>query len=329
MSRRFCGHPLAYISVAAVSLFTATSTIAEEAPATPSPRAGIEEIVVTAQKREENVNDIGMSIQAATGDRLTQLGITDTSQLDRVVSGFNSNVTYYGTSIYTIRGVGFQDTALASQPTVSVYIDEMPLQFSAMTQGAILDLQRVEALKGPQGTLFGQNATGGAVNYIANKPTDSFESGVDASYGRFETGDLTGYVSGPITDQLHYRFAARVINSGTWQETYVDGADLPPDPDWVTNGRTYEFEDEWGEQEFYNVRASLLWEPNEDLSALFTFSGFRDKGQSQMPQMVGIAPLNQTATLNPLIANYPAAPRDAQAASWGPCVNESGGPPCN
>ena len=101
---------------------------------------------------------------------------------------------------------------------MSVYIDEMPLQFSEMTQGAIIDLQRVEALKGPQGTLFGQNATGGAVNYIANKPTESFESGVDASYGRFETGDLTGYVSGPITDQLHYRVAARVINSGTWQE---------------------------------------------------------------------------------------------------------------
>ena len=148
-----------------------------------------------------------MSIQAATGRQLEQMGINDTSQLDRVVTGFNSNVTYYGTAIYTIRGVGFQDTALASGPTVSVYIDQMPLQFSVLTQGAILDLERVEALKGPQGTLFGQNATGGAINYVANKPTEEFESGVDASYGRFDTFDGIGFVSGPVSDTLRYRVA--------------------------------------------------------------------------------------------------------------------------
>ena len=164
----------------------AVSALAEEATAPPR-TSGVEEIIVTAQKREENINDVGMSIQAATGRQLEQMGINDTSQLDRVVTGFNSNVTYYGTAIYTIRGVGFQDTALASGPTVSVYIDQMPLQFSVLTQGAILDLERVEALKGPQGTLFGQNATGGAINYVAKKPTEEFESGIDVSYGRFET----------------------------------------------------------------------------------------------------------------------------------------------
>ena len=70
----------------------------------------IEEIIVTAQKREESINEVGMSVQAATGDQLFDLGITETSQLYKVVTGFNSNVTYYGTEIYTIRGVGFQDT---------------------------------------------------------------------------------------------------------------------------------------------------------------------------------------------------------------------------
>ena len=106
------------------------------APAPAQEGAGrrmIEEIVVTAQKREQSINEVGMSIQAATGDRLNELGITEPSELFKVVSGFNSNVTYYGTTIYTIRGVGFQDTALASSPTVSVYLDETPLPYSVMT----------------------------------------------------------------------------------------------------------------------------------------------------------------------------------------------------
>jgi iron complex outermembrane receptor protein len=193
----------------------------------------IEEIVVTAQKREESINEVAMSIQAATGERLTELGITDTADLFKVVSGFSSNVTYYGTSIYTIRGVGFQDTALASSPTVSVYLDETPLAYSVLTQGVSLDLQRVEVLKGPQGTLFGQNATGGAVNYVANKPTETFEAGVDASVGRFNTIDVQGFVSGPVSDTLSYRLAGRTINSDGWQKQYTSADSHAPDPYWT------------------------------------------------------------------------------------------------
>ena len=250
-------------------------------------RLVIEEIVVTAQKREESINDVGMSIQAATGDRLYELGITDPSELYKVVSGLNSNVTYYGTTIYTIRGVGFQDTALASSPTVSVYLDENPLPYSVMTQGVSLDLQRVEVLKGPQGTLFGQNATGGAVNYVANKPTEVFESGVEASYGRFDTVDLQGFVSGPLSDSLGYRVAARVLNSGGWQKLYSDPDDLAPDPYWTeleptAPARDYSIDGKAGDQDFFTWRASLLFEPNDRLSALFTTTGFRDRGDSQL-----------------------------------------------
>lgn len=302
---------------------------APAAPAEPDRSSGVEEIIVTAQKREENINDIGMSIQAATGEQLSELGITDPAQLDKVVTGFNYNVTYYGTPIYTIRGVGFQDTALASGPTVSIYLDQMPLPFSVMAAGATLDLERVEALKGPQGTLFGQNATGGAVNYIANKPSESFEAGFDASYGRFNTVDLTGYVSGPITETLAVRFAANVRNSGPWQKSYTKDLALPPDPYWTANGRSYRRDYESGDQEFYNMRGSLLWQPNDRLSALFTANGFIDKGDSQMPQLFGIAPLNNTSPLNPLVRDYPASPRNPRAADWGPCVNVSGGDPAN
>jgi len=302
-------------------------------------RSGVEEIVVTAQKREESINDIGMSVQAATGEKLTELGITDTSELYKVVSGFNSNVTYYGTEVYTIRGIGFQDTALASSPTVSVYLDEMPRQFAALTPGLTLDLQRVEVLKGPQGTLFGQNATGGAVNYIANKPTQEFEAGLTASYGTFETADLEGFVSGSLTETLGFRLAVRSIQSGDWQERYTDPSTQAPDPYWVgteLGERNYSFDDEAGERDFLTGRLLLQWDPSDKFSALATFSGFIDEGDTLRPQLAGIAPLSPptdptdtTGGLNPLVSEYPFAPSKAEAADWGPCVNVDGGTPAN
>ena len=174
----------------------------------------VQELIVTAQKREESINDVPMSVSAASGETLTELGIQDTSQLVKIIPGFNYTPSYYGTPVYSIRGVGFLDTSLAASPTVSVYVDEAPLPYSIMTQGASLDLERVEVLKGPQGTLFGMNATGGAINYVAGKPTEDFRAGFDASYGRFNTVDLQGFVSGPITPTLSGRIALRLIRSG-------------------------------------------------------------------------------------------------------------------
>ena len=158
------------------------------------------------------------------------------------------------------------DTALASGPTVSVHIDQTPLPFSAMTNGVSLDLQRVEALKGPQGTLFGQNATGGAVNYIANKPTETFESGLDVSRGRFNTRDITGFVSGPLSETLQYRVAARLLHSSAWQRSYTDQSALPADPYWTRAGDTYSFDKKAGDQDFWTARVAMQWQPTASIA---------------------------------------------------------------
>ncbi|HYE45835.1 MAG TPA: TonB-dependent receptor, partial [Caulobacter sp.] len=266
--------------------------------------ATVQELVVTAQKREESINDVPMSVSAATGETLNELGITDTSQLVKIVPGFNYTPSYYGTPVFSIRGVGFLDTSLAASPTVSVYVDEAPLPYSIMTQGATLDLERVEVLKGPQGTLFGMNATGGAINYVANKPTETFTAGLDASYGRFNTVDLQGFVSGPITETLRARLALRMIRSGDWQRSYTRN-------------------DSVGEQDFLNGRASLLWTPTERFRALLQVSAWQDRGETQMGQLFGFAPLNPVNGVDPRILAYPLAPRKARAADWGACVNTS------
>ena len=278
---------------------------AQSAPATgAADPTSLTEVIVTAQKRRENIQDVGMSIQAATGEKMAQLGVTDPSQLIKIVPGFNYTPSPFSTPVYTIRGIGFQDTSISGSPTVSVYLDEAPLPFSTLTQGASLDVQRVEVLKGPQGTLFGENATGGAVNYVANKPTDHFEAGADVSYGRFSTADLAGYVGGPVTSTLDFRVALRLLQSDDWQKSYTHNA---------TNGA----------QDFLNGRAALLWRPDADLKVMLTVSGWRDRSDTQMGQLYGVSPNNARNGADPRVLNYPRAPHDAQAADWGACVNTS------
>lgn len=266
------------------------------------PNAG--DIIVTAQKRSENINDVAMSVQASSGEQLVRLGVTDTAQLQKIVPGFSATKSPYGTPVYSIRGVGFQDTALGASPTVSTYVDEVPLPFSIETTGATLDLQRVEVLKGPQGTLFGNNATGGAINYVANKPGDHFEGGLDASYGRFDTIDTQGYLSAPLTNTLGIRIAGRVINSGPWQKSMTR-------------------DDELGRQDILNGRLTLAWEPSSSVRVRLTASGFRDHSQTQAPQLFRIVPGNVQAPLDPAFLNYPLASSNDRAADWSSCVNNS------
>ena len=276
---------------------------------TTAPTAGanaptVTEVLVTAQKRSENINKVGMSIQAVSGQSLIQLGITDTAQLSKVVTGFTYTPSFAGTPIYTIRGVGFQENSLAASPTVSLYRDEFPIPFAIESAGVTLDLQRVEVLKGPQGTLFGENATGGAVNYIAAKPTDHPSEGFDLSYGRFNRVDAEGFVSGPITDTLDYRIAGKIIHSDGWQQNYATGA---------TSGET----------RLYDMRASLLWKPTSRLKALFTAEGWIDNSDSQQAQLFGFNDLRSTTPIDPRILAFPLAPHNDRAASWSACVNTS------
>ena len=266
--------------------------------------SALPDIIVTAQKRAQSISDVGMSINVQTGEQLTQLGITDTASLAKVTPGLNFNPSTYGTPIYTIRGVGFQDTSSAASPTVSVYTDEVPLPFSIMTIGASLDVQRVEVLKGPQGILFGQNATGGAINYIANKPTDDFQIGFDASYGRFDQFDFQGYVSGPLTETLKARVAVRRQSMSDWQKGYT----VP-----LTSGQ----------QSLTIGRLLLDWEPTDDFRAFVNINGWIDKSDTQAAQYFGTVALNPLNGVDPRILAYPLAPHNNRAADRSVCVNTS------
>jgi outer membrane receptor protein involved in Fe transport len=230
--------------------------------------ARLAEIVVTAQKRVQSINDVGITIQAATAQDLQDRGIEGPEDLPKLVPGLTFTKSIFSTPVYTLRGVGLYDATWGASPAVAVYTDQVPRNFPVMSDGLDLDIQRVEVLKGPQGTLFGQSSTGGAVNYILNKPTKDFEAGVTASIERFDRQTFDGFISGPVSDTVSMRFAARSVQGGNWQYS-------------VTRPN-----DEQGASDKLVARVMLDWVPNDKLTAEATFTASRDRSDVQAPQFV-------------------------------------------
>ena len=281
-----------------------TAIAAESAPeedsAGQSQQGGLAEIVVTAQKRSESINKVGLAISALSGDTLKDLNIHSVQDLTQVVPGLTYAASLLDTPVYSLRGVGFYETTLAAYPDVSVYVDQVPLPFPVLTGNVGLDLERVEVLKGPQGILFGQNSTGGAINYIAAKPTDTFASGLDFSVGRFNEARVEGYVSGPLAGQLRGRLSFVTDQMGPWQQTYN-----APTP--AKNGSV----SKWA------ARLLLDWTPTEELRFELNLNGGLDQSEPIAPQFIGVSLQAPDSVFNgPALLAYPHAPDDARFADF-------------
>jgi len=260
---------------------------------------GVGDIIVTAQKRSQRLNEVAISISAASADTLRDKGITDTADLGRLVPGFRTAPSNALTPVYILRGVGLYDSGLGASPTVSVYSDEVPFAFPVMTKTAALDLERVEVIKGPQGTLFGQNSTGGAINYIAAKPTNIFAAGMDTTYARFGRADINAFVSGPLGDTMEARLAVRVIQGGAWQISQTR-------PD-----------DRLGEARELQGRLLLAWRPTDRLRLLLNLTASRDNSDTLAPQLDRLQIVNPGQGVAGL-ENAPLSSRKPQSADWTP-----------
>lgn len=285
-----------------------------DAAAGPSPSGDASEsdILVTAQKRPEHLGDVPMSVSVASGDQLARRGLTRPDELEAMVPGFTFQASPLGTPVYAIRGVGFYDTSIGGSPAVSIYLDQMPLPYSVEARGIMLDLDRLEVLKGPQGTLFGQNTTGGALNFIAAKPTDRFGAGLDVSYGRFSATRVQGFVSGPLAHGLNLRISARHEYRDDWQKAFPrNDARFGQDD-----------EAELGARHFTTARALLDWTPSERLKIAFNLNGWRDRSDTVAARFIAFAPIQIRSANN--AATYAALPmlveppREARIAGWQP-----------
>lgn len=264
------------------------------APAAPT----LEEVVVTAQRREQSLQDIGLTITAATGDQLKVRKIDSIIDLPRLVPGLTVQKAGFNSVSFTLRGVGFFNSDLTTPSAVTVYVDEAPLPYPAMTLLSAYDLERVEVLKGPQGTLYGQNATGGAINYVTAKPTEEFDAGVTLSYGRFNQRTFDGFVSGPLTSNLTGRVAFRTNHADEWQESTTRPGD------------------ELGAVEEYQGRVSLNYSPTETFTSALSLSMELDKSDTLATQYIGYIPQVPGAEA-PNLADYPIV-EDPRAADWTP-----------
>src|SRR6202789_558144 len=274
------------------------------------------EIMVTAQKRSESIDRVGMSITAVSGEALKEQQIRNVSDLANIVPGLSYVNSDFSAPVYTLRGVGFYDTSLGAYPTVSVYVDQVPLPFSAMTEQASLDLERVEILKGPQGILFGQNSTGGAINYIAAKPTDDFHAGVELGYGRFNTVEEQGFISGPLAPTLTARLAMSATSGDDWQYNYVRNA-VPSNS--YLSPNNFAASDNVGKVEKFDVRTLLDWKPSDAVSLELNVNGWIDKSDPEAAQLIGTDPQQGSAPFaDPTVITQPLAPQNDRAAAWSP-----------
>jgi len=258
--------------------------------------SGIQEIIVTAQKRNESVNRIPMTITALTGDALLQKGIANPADLTKVVPGFIYTESPRGTPIFAIRGIGFDDNTLGSASTVALYTDEVPLSYSVQGRFAALDVERIEVLKGPQGILFGQNSTAGAINFIAAKPTGEFTAGFDGSFGRFNTVDARAFASGPITDELRVRVAIMGVRGDGWQKS-------------ITR------DDTLGAKRQIAGRVITEWTPTDALTVKLMVNAWMDESDTQAAQLIAAYPLIPDAAVRDY-SFYPIPPRKNRAADW-------------
>ncbi len=261
---------LGWTMVSALLFGTSTSIAADEGA-----RKGvaIEEMTVTARKTEEDLQSTPISIAAFSGDGLEDRGMTDVSQIAPFVPNlsFQNNPSFGGAgnaaAIY-IRGIGQKEFLPTTDPGVGLYVDGV---YVARSVGGILDLidlERVEVLRGPQGTLFGRNTNGGAISITTKKPHDEFEGNVQATYGTDSRTDLKGSINAPITGNLFTRFSGLYKK----QDGYVkrdDGVDL-------------------GDSDTIGGRASILWEATDDLEFTLTGEYTRERVNGPALTLIGI-----------------------------------------
>jgi len=214
-----------------------------------SSAAMLEEVVVTAQKRAESLQDVPLAVSTLSGEDLTNFGVSGTQALQMTTPGLVFSNTGASAQPY-LRGVGTRLALNGLESSIATYIDDRYVSRPAAAMFEFADVERVEVLKGPQGTLYGRNATGGAIRVISKGVSDELEGSVKASVGNFGAYGLSGTVSVPITDDFGARFTALTKQ----RDGYADN--LSP------LGAS-----EWDDQDYQAYRAKFRWDTTENVTA--------------------------------------------------------------
>lgn len=225
---------------------------------------GSEEVVVTAQKRAQNPLDVGINIDAVGAKAVREQRIEQVQAFVGALPNVDVKEIGPGTlPVITMRGVGLNDWSPTNNPSAGVYVDEVYVSSLTMMSFDLFDIERLESLKGPQGTLYGRNSTAGAINILTARPNLNGRAGyLSASYGNFQTGDLQGWINLPVSETFALRFSAKMIDQS---EGYF--FDRTRDTD-------------YGRREIFMGRAQARWQPSERLDVNLKLEGQRSRSEA-------------------------------------------------
>ncbi|MGH7021970.1 MAG: TonB-dependent receptor [Caulobacteraceae bacterium] len=213
----------------AVAIAASPSWAADPAATAATGATSVGEVVVTAERREESLQKVAVAITAETGTELQAKGIVGFADLTETVPSlrFGSGVTG-GENVITMRGLGSQNTTPGGDSPVAYNFDGVYLQQTTAVDPEFYDIDRVEVLRGPQGTLYGRNSVGGSINVIARKPTDDFEASVDGLYGNYNARTFRGFISGPIFDGNGLKIEGRLTAVSSNHDAYATNLSTAP-----------------------------------------------------------------------------------------------------
>ena len=243
----------------------------------------LEEVVVSAQRRDQALQDVPISIQVVDSDLINDTAATNMADLNGFIPGLVVSGGSPTQPRYELRGVATGDFGIGTDPAVGVYVDGIYSARSGASLTTFNDIERVEVLKGPQGTLLGRNSAAGAVSIYTRQPTDEWEGNVRARLGDYGTQYYSGMLNAPITDALALRITGVYNTSDGWIQDAATRKDLNP-------------------QDEYSFRTALRWQVADATTA--TFSWDYDKLDQLARPAIGIVPVSDTY---PFVA-YPADP---------------------
>ncbi len=265
-------------SFALATLAVAIASTAVQAQETPEPKSArtLEEVVVTAQRREENLSDVPISVVAISDDVLSRAGVDGTAAISEMVPSVQL-VRSGPSGMFFVRGVGNTSGGTGEEGANAMYVDGVFLPDLKQSILKFNNIERIEVLKGPQGTLFGRNSSGGLVNVITKEPGDEVVADIKLGVANYDTSTAQAYVAAPLTDTLSADLAITSTNqSEGWGENEYDGKDVMKGWDWGVRSKWV-----WTPSDTAKISTSLEYtKQSDDFTTSFRLA----------PESVGLAP---------------------------------------
>lgn len=271
-------------AVAGLASSASLANVAAEPAAADANTLG--EVVVTAQRKEESAQNVGIALSVISGDELADKAITNVTGLQNAIPSLQVEPAFGGGQPqFRIRGVGFLDYTSNNASPIGVSLDDVAFALPIQTAGQLFDVNRIEVLRGPQGTLYGRNTTGGQINFISNRPTADTHAGLTVEYGSHNEVNAEGYVSGSIAEGLLGRLSVATEQGGEWQRNRDTGQRL-------------------GNRDKIAGRGQLEWKPQDAIDLRLDFHLAEDK--SDETGLYLLKPYTRTNPLGVVTTTIPA-----------------------